>query len=636
MVRCSPHGAAWLAPILLVACVGAAAQTVLPVSSQAQALARCERLVGAQPTVAEAAAREVLDATGTSPDQRLIATVCLAAAQVLAGRGEAGGASLDAAQELLDAPGVTPTGRLEGQARLPGLLMRVGRLDEALAMQESVLVGARERGIVPMQIDALRFLGQVRAGEFDDPEGALPYFRQAYDLHRSLTGSGARPNPVVAYDLGYTLLLLGRHDEADAMLVEAARAAAAPELVGLGDRIASHRAELLRLRGDAAAAEPQFAAVLARQRAGNDVAGQAVTLQRLARARLDSDRAQEALAPAREALAVAEQARLTAEQRDALGVLADVHAALGQRDAAAAHAARSREAGRAIDRETTARRLAGLQARAASELEPGEAGGRVAEPRKTWLRNVAIVALALLALGALLLLARAQRRHRELAALSATDALTQLPDRRHASRHIEALAADDAARAAVLLIDIDRFRAINDRLGHATGDRVLEAVARCLRDACDAGDLVARWDGGEFLVLRENTSPEAAFALAAHLRAQVERLQVDDGRDAQPSPLSASIGVASLPLFAGGGGAWQDAMRAAERALHVAKRAGGNAWAGLWGVAVDVDAVRALDDVPAALAAGVLASEGSRVMDWSSRAADAVGSAAYADRPPPA
>lgn len=636
MVRCSPHGAAWLAAILFVASAAAAAQTVLPVSSQAEALARCERQVGTQPDAAEAAAREVLDASGTSPDQRLIATACLAAAQVLSGRGEAGGASIDAALALLEAPGVTPIGRLEGQARLPGLLVRVGRLDEALAMQESVLDGARERRILPMQMEALRFLGQVRASEFDDPEGALPYFRQAYDLYRELTGSGARPNPVVAYDLGYTLLVIGRHDEADTMLAESANAAAAPEFAGLRDRIASHRAELLRLRGDPAAAQPQFADIVARQRASHDVAGQSVTLQRLARARLDLDRAQEALAPAREALAIAEQARLTAEQRDALGLLADVHAALGQREAAASHAARSRELGRAIDRGTTARRLAGLQARAASELAPAEVGGRAGEARDALWRDVAIVVLAVLALVALLLLARAQRRQRALAALSATDALTQLPDRHRAARHIEAMATDDSARAALLLIDIDRFRAINDRQGHDAGDRVLEAVARCLRESCDAGDLVARWDGGAFLVLRENTSPEAAFALAAHLRAQIERLQVGDGRDAPPPPLSVSIGVASLPLFVGGGGDWRDAMRAAERALHVAKRAGGNAWAGLWGVAADGDAARALDDVPAALATGVLAGEASRAMDWSARAADADGSAAHAARKSPA
>jgi len=602
--------------VLFAFCATAAAQTVIPMSSQTQALARCERMAAAQPSTAEAAARNVLDASAATADQRLIATACLAAAQLFSGQGEEGAASVDAALALLDAPGVSPAGRLEGQARLPALLVRVYRVDEALAMQEAVVAAARERGIAPMQIEALRFMGQIRAAEFDDPEGALPYFLQAYDLQRSLLGTQATQHPVLSYDLGYTLLVLGRHDEAEAMLAESARAAAAiPEFTGLGDRIASHRAEILRLGGDPGAAERQFAAVLARQREGNDLAGQTVTLQRLARARLDLGRGEEALGPAREALVAAERGRFNAERRDALGLLADVHAALGQREAAADHAKRAREVGRELDRGATARSLARLQAQAADELATGTAAGRVGEARMTLLRNGAIVVLGALALGALLLLAHARHRQRGLAVLGATDALTRLPNRRDAVRHIEALETGDTARAALLLLDVDGLKAINERLGYDAGNSALEAVARCLLESCDAGDMVARWSGKEFLVLREDTSQDAAFALAAHLRAQVERLRADDGMGT-PLQLSVSIGVASLPLFPGGGG-WQDAMRAAERALHLARRAGDNAWIGLWGLAADADPDRTLDDVPAALAEGWFAVGGNRPMDWS-------------------
>ena len=167
----------------------------------------------------------------------------------------------------------------------------------------------------------------------------------------------------------------------------------------------------------------------------------------------------------------------------------------------------------------------------------------------------------------------------------------------------------------MLLIDVDRFKAVNDRFGHDGGDRVLAQVARCLREACDAGDLVARWGGEEFLVLREDTSQEAAFALAAHLRAQIESLKVESAAG-EPQQLSVSIGVVPLPLFPAGAG-WQEAVRAADRALYAAKRSGRNAWVGLWGVAEGVDAGRALADMQAALAEGWFEVGGNRPTDWS-------------------
>lgn len=612
-----PHAASWLVTFLALGVATAAAQTVLPVTPQTQALERCHKLVIVRPSEAESAAREVLAASGTTPDQRLVASVCMAVAQILSEQREAGAASVDDALALLDAPGVSPQGKLDGQLRLPAALVRLGRVNEALAMQEEVLVTARERGIVPMQIEALRFMATIRATEFDDPEGALTYFRQAYDLHRAMAGKSGNVNPPLSYDLGYTLMLLGRHDEADVLFAEAAAAAAAiPELAGMVDRIASHRAEILRSRGEVVMAEQQLVSVLARQRAGGDLSGEAATLSRLARARLDLGRAQEALAPAREALETAERRRQREETYDALDVLVDIHVALGQHETAVEYAKRASEARRSLDRDA-ARQLASMQARAAdSEFARATIADRFGGERSALLRNVAVVVLGALALVTLLMLARARRRQRRLELISVTDPLTQLPNRCNAIRRLEALEMEDAARAALLMIDIDRFKAINDRLGHDVGCLALEAVARCLRDSCDAGDMVACWGGDEFLVLRENTSQEAAFALAAYLRAQVERLQADDGTGT-PLHLSVSIGVASLPLFPEGNGGWKVAMRAADHALYIAKRAGRNAWAGLWGLTVDVDADQVLDDVPAALSEGWLAVGSSRPMDWS-------------------
>ena len=585
-----------------LAAAPAMAQTVLPMAPQAADLARCGRLVTTHPAEAEVVARAVLGAPAVTPDQRLSATACLGMAQAVSGQAQAAAATLDEAGPLLDAPGVSPIGRLEAQMRLAAVLARLDRSDEALEMQEQVLAGAREHGIVPIQIEALRFMAQVRSTQFDDPEGALPYFQQAYDLHRVLAKTTRTPHPPLSYDLAYTLFLLGRYPQADAVFAEAAAGASAfPELAGMSDRIASHRAEIARLNGDPAAAEPQLAAVAARQRSASDLVGEAVTLQRLANARLDLGRAQEALAPATQALEAAERGHFTAEIRESLQTLARVHDALGQPAVAAGYAARARAMVRSQDRQRTARQLARMQAQAASsDLSAEAVAVQIDQARATLLRNIALGALVVLVPLVAFLLLRARRRQRRLEALSVTDPLTGLPDRRGASERLDALHAG-SPRAAVLLVDVDHFKAVNDRFGHDGGDRVLAQVAR--------------WGGEEFLVLREDTSQEAAFALAAHLRAQIESLKVESAAG-EPQQLSVSIGVAPLPLFPAGAG-WQEAVRAADRALYAAKHSGRNAWVGLWGVAEGVDAGRALADMQAALAEGWFEVGGNRPTDWS-------------------
>ena len=542
----------WLATAVLAA-PAAVAQTVLPVAPHAQALERCDRNAMARPVEAEAAAGEVLAAAAATPDQRLRATACMAVAQLLSGKSEAGMATLDRALALLDAPGITPVGRLDGRMRVASMLARVGRMDDALAMQEIVLQEARERGIVPMQIESLRFMAAIRSIEFNDPLGALPLFRQARELHLALAGSTGRPHPPLSYDLGYTLLQLGQYDEADAMFTEAsAGLAAVPELAGMADRISSHRAEILRARGDPAAAEPRLVAALARQRAGGDLAGKTVTLQRLARTWLDLGRAEQALPLARESLAEAESGGLAAEARAARQLLADLHEALGQPERAVAYAPDMGTGpdGRGPDHAAAARRLAGMQAVAIDQLTPEQVAARIAEDRQALLRNIAIVVLGLLVLVAALW-AHARRRQRQRPFPDATDPLTGLPDHGALARYLATLDPPAEATAALLRIEVEALALIEAEFGRAGVDAALVEVARCLRQSCDGGDRVARWGDGEFAVLREDTTPRAAAALAVHLRTQVERLQ-PELVPGQHRPLAVSIDVASLPLPAAG------------------------------------------------------------------------------------
>lgn len=156
--------------------------------------------------------------------------------------------------------------------------------------------------------------------------------------------------------------------------------------------------------------------------------------------------------------------------------------------------------------------------------------------------------------------------------LAYTDDLTGLPNRRFALRQLEALlsrARRHGTDLAVALVDVDRFKAINDGHGHAVGDSVLREMAARLQERVRHEDVVARHGGEEFLVVLPDTSPAGAAVVAEGLRAHVEaRAFVED--DVGVS-LTVSVG------WAGWAGEDLDALlRRADQALYAAKHAGRN------------------------------------------------------------
>jgi diguanylate cyclase (GGDEF)-like protein/PAS domain S-box-containing protein len=165
----------------------------------------------------------------------------------------------------------------------------------------------------------------------------------------------------------------------------------------------------------------------------------------------------------------------------------------------------------------------------------------------------------------------------ELSALASTDALTGLPNRRQfdATLHKEWYRAlRDATPLGLLMIDVDRFKPLNDRWGHPIGDAFLARVGRVIRDNVRrAGDLAARYGGEEFAVVLPGTAPAGAIEIAEHIRSAVAatdtRNLVEGGW-----PLTVSIGVAAaVPLAGGGSGTL---VRGADDALYQAKRGGRN------------------------------------------------------------
>jgi diguanylate cyclase (GGDEF)-like protein len=152
-----------------------------------------------------------------------------------------------------------------------------------------------------------------------------------------------------------------------------------------------------------------------------------------------------------------------------------------------------------------------------------------------------------------------------------TDPLTGLPNRRAAEemiRRMVAQAGRSLSPLGVVLLDLDRFRVLNDLHGLSHGDRALAAVARLLSATIRASDFAARFGGEEFLLLLPETDRRGAMELAEKVRRQIERTEL-----VQTGPITASFGVAGLPEDAVDP---HELIRKADRALYMAKAQGRN------------------------------------------------------------
>jgi diguanylate cyclase (GGDEF)-like protein len=162
-----------------------------------------------------------------------------------------------------------------------------------------------------------------------------------------------------------------------------------------------------------------------------------------------------------------------------------------------------------------------------------------------------------------------------LAALSTTDPLTGVPNRRALDEHL----ADEMARArrygtplAVVMLDLDHFKRLNDHYGHAAGDNVLRHVARVLEGEKRRGDTIARYGGEEFVAILSHADSTAAQIWAERVRARLGASAVEIAGTIVN--VTASFGVAA----AAGEGvpAGQTLLEAADSALYDAKARGRN------------------------------------------------------------
>jgi two-component system, cell cycle response regulator len=166
-----------------------------------------------------------------------------------------------------------------------------------------------------------------------------------------------------------------------------------------------------------------------------------------------------------------------------------------------------------------------------------------------------------------------RQRNEELDRVSRTDALTGLHNRRHVEEYLSrlvSLARRNAEPIAVLIIDIDHFKSVNDGHGHDAGDAVLREVAQRMVRCVRLEDMVGRWGGEEFLVVLPNTAAQGAAELAERLRKVVadEPCRLPDGGAMQ---VTISLGCAASVLDDAG-----TLVRSADAAMYEAKESGRN------------------------------------------------------------
>jgi len=167
-----------------------------------------------------------------------------------------------------------------------------------------------------------------------------------------------------------------------------------------------------------------------------------------------------------------------------------------------------------------------------------------------------------------------KKKNEELEKLSITDSLTGLFNRRQLMEVLEIEGRRNLRHQrpfSVLMLDVDRFKKLNDTYGHLAGDEVLKKLAWILKQETRDVDHAARYGGEEFLIMLPDTNIDGASEVGERIRARIEREKYAfDGKEMK---VTASIGIACCPVE---GGAAEALIARADKALYKAKRGGRN------------------------------------------------------------
>jgi diguanylate cyclase (GGDEF)-like protein len=221
----------------------------------------------------------------------------------------------------------------------------------------------------------------------------------------------------------------------------------------------------------------------------------------------------------------------------------------------------------------------------------------VDEQRQAARRNGIVAGILAVGLTGFAIYSRRVHATRLTETLGVTDSLTGLRNRHYVAQTINAdcdvatrqhrmataagLAPPMNSDLLFVMIDIDRFKNINQEFGQAAGDRLLIQIADVLRSTCRTSDTVARWSGAEFLAILRFTNRHTAPISAERIRMAIEQRVLDLG-NGRTTSCTCSIGFAPFPLLPTRPeeSSWERALVLADEALQRAKQSGGNTWVG--------------------------------------------------------
>ncbi len=158
----------------------------------------------------------------------------------------------------------------------------------------------------------------------------------------------------------------------------------------------------------------------------------------------------------------------------------------------------------------------------------------------------------------------------ELLENSLRDPLTSLYNRRFLS---ETISLEDRRGYAIIMLDIDHFKALNDKYGHSTGDTVIQAIATLLSGNTRRGDVICRYGGEEFTIVMRGATLRDGYEQAEKLRRACAALKLKSRNGEGLGPITISAGVAAYPV---NGDAGRAVLDEADRALYRAKEDGRN------------------------------------------------------------
>jgi diguanylate cyclase (GGDEF)-like protein len=560
-------------------------------------------------------------------------------------------------------------GEARALSNLGTLSQRRGDPLRAIELFRQAMVIQRAGGSPAELANSLNNLGFVYSTDLADYQRSLEYHRQALTLREKIGDSAAIA--LSLNNIGIVHGRLSQHDRAVSYFERALairrqlgnQSRVAATLSNLGDvqlergdlgRALAYQREAMAIRrslndrsaialshrnlgmvylarGELNAARAELVAALKHGDPAGDRGLAVQTLLGLASLERSAGRPGEAEAYARRALALAEQMGSREMIRRSTGELARAYEVQGKLQAALDAIRRSQTLSDSIFTAETASRIAGLERRVTEEqraremerLRRREAVARVQAAERAAQRNAVLGAAVLLGMIGLLLHRRRGERARLAEVASVTDALTGVGNRRFLEqslpmdvaaslrRYRTAAARGETPSGAdlvVFLLDLDHFKGINDRYGHAAGDQVLASVADTLQAAVRDSDLVVRWGGEEFVVLARFVDRAEAAALAERIRALVEArpVQVAEGVEVR---VTCSIGFAPLPFDPAHPDAlgWQEVLSLADAGAYEAKRRGRNGWVGYFsgeGAPLAPGAAPGQDDIDALVAEG--------------------------------